>query len=73
MSQSSPAGELRFDGDVSKLTPDLVMRQVVDPEIASFEREFSKYAGTELLGLEKEALRAYIYFKLRGPPQAPTT
>ena len=73
MSQSLQENELHFNEDASKLTPEQVMNRFVDPEIAAFEKEFIKYAGTSLLGIEKEALRAYIYFKLRGPPQALTS
>tara|TARA_Y100000310_G_scaffold316055_4_gene367342 strand:+ start:1044 stop:1184 length:141 start_codon:yes stop_codon:yes gene_type:complete len=38
---------------------------VVNPEIAEFERYFSKRAsGGPLAGYEREILRAYLWFKL---------
>ena len=52
-------------GELPPSDPKQLLEEVVNPEIAEFERYFSKRAsGGPLAGYEREILRAYLWFKL---------
>lgn len=42
------------------------MVEVIDPEIRSFSEWFRQKSAGDLMGLEVEILRAYLYYKLYG-------
>lgn len=46
------------------------MKQVIDPEITDYESFLRARDGAGLASFEREMLRGFLYWRLRGPPSA---
>ena len=55
--------KLVVEPEPEKIGLDLI-KKVIDPDISSFEEHFKKVSNSNLIQMEKEILRAYIYYKI---------
>jgi hypothetical protein len=54
--------------DHADLGPEDLLAQVIDPEIEKFSAFFAPATGGPLSRFERELLRSFRYWQLRGPP-----
>ena len=44
--------------------PKELLNKVIDPDIIQFEKHFHKVSSSNLTPMEKEILRAYLFYKI---------
>jgi len=56
---------VRVTTDLEKVPdPKKLLSDVINPDIIKFENHFQKVSSSKLTLMEKEILRAYLFFKL---------
>lgn len=56
--------------DIAGLTPEQILKDVIDPHLDAYSAFLRTQDGEGLAPFEREMLRGFLYWDLKGPPSS---